>query len=705
MPGPRAKGKTGKPKPSASTQKIPQRSVSNTFASGIENAEGWNAVVNMLCDYFELPDLITRSGLKKVHSQFADIYKKLDRAYATNRDNPKVLGGVVGIWAKMSADALLRDKMFKEGLLARMIPLLDIPFTRHVALQALSTVTHHGGFEARRDIAREAPRLIRLIEEHADDSKLVELCIVTLAHSVGTTVGGNDKFDLKIIKPSEMRHLLKVTTQRIQKPTASHYMIDHALTLFSCTTLRFAKECKETPSMLSFLVACLRSNNIVARVSAITALISLNSSEAEIDRGEMDPRKLMATAGGQWPDNLVDELMDYGFTRCETILTLSTMRDYQSAMMDVLRTHDLYSLGRTLAGFITRTEYSINDGGAYSSQDPRTGRVQVEDVGLPFVRWGDALPHCAKALRAKGAPADLDAADILEIKYHIMKRRIQDAIQVGRATIDRNPQLAYAYYPLGLGGNSELGLRGTKKGLKCKQITPFVRHHMLQRAVEHAGTLGINVLPQARAGDKDYAEGIAFLQSAYEDAKAYIASAPPDARQMGFVLDWLVILTLVIRGPEVDPDLKELKPILDKIDFADQCAKFLGGSPKRTLMRLTRELILQQYLDAVKEWTETIERFDALGSSAQPAVDADKAEDDLAAWLEKLHVDDGEARAPSHCMHPRISTNSVELYRCSWCKNPSAVLRKCGSCGKTRYCDAACQKAHWGEHKVTCKSS
>ena len=39
---------------------------------------------------------------------------------------------------------------------------------------------------------------------------------------------------------------------------------------------------------------------------------------------------------------------------------------------------------------------------------------------------------------------------------------------------------------------------------------------------------------------------------------------------------------------------------------------------------------------------------------------------------------------PHACSHPKISMNNAALYRCTWCGNPSAVLRKCGGCGKTR---------------------
>ena len=60
-------------------------------------------------------DIGTRSGLKKVHARFAEIHKTLDNAYTKSAGNDKIMGGIVGIWAKMSADALLRDKLLQQG--------------------------------------------------------------------------------------------------------------------------------------------------------------------------------------------------------------------------------------------------------------------------------------------------------------------------------------------------------------------------------------------------------------------------------------------------------------------------------------------------------------------------------------------------------------------------------------------------------------
>ncbi len=122
-----------------------------------------------------------------------------------------------------------------------------------------------------------------------------------------------------------------------------------------------------------------------------------------------------------------------------------------------------------------------------------------------------------------------------------------------------------------------------------------------------------------------------------------------------------------------------------KLDIARQFYEFFGIRQYKTELRLTRELVVSQYSSAVQEWGPFVRRFDSLGSDPEKAQDqgASKAEDNLAAWLEGMHVDDGQG-CHTKCSHPKLTTKSVELYRCSHCGNPSAILRKCGGCAKTR---------------------
>ncbi len=446
------------------------------------------------------------------------------------------------------------------------MPLLEYDSTRHMALNALSVVTHHGGPVARREIARKNPVLVRLIEAHPNDAKVMELATVTMAHATSAVLSVEDPPDKGIVKEIQLRPVLQVTVENVRKPNASHYMIDHALSLLTSAMRHCPQDCKATPQMLTLLVSCLRSANLTARCTALGGLIRLTADESEPDRQNFDPQSLVAAVQRGFPEHLSRLMMDYGPERCDTTLTLRSTVDYQNAMMRCAQDKDRHGLGRTLAMLIQRTELAIAEG--MFQAEGEGGRSENIDFGLPFTMWTDALPHCARALRARGSPADLDVADVLDLKYYIIRSRIPDAIAQGHRALARNPDLAYAYYAISMGADHQQGLRAVKKGLKCKGTTPFVRNYMLWRAVEHAGDLGVSVLQDAKAGDASHAEGVAFLMSAWEDAKTFIAEAPPDNRHMQTMLNWYIILTIAIKGPELSEDLRELAVRLGVLQIA-----------------------------------------------------------------------------------------------------------------------------------------
>ena len=58
--------------------------------------------------------------MKKVHAHFPEISKKLDTVYAAaqKKGDKRLMGGIVGVWAKMCADVLLRNKLLEEGELS-----------------------------------------------------------------------------------------------------------------------------------------------------------------------------------------------------------------------------------------------------------------------------------------------------------------------------------------------------------------------------------------------------------------------------------------------------------------------------------------------------------------------------------------------------------------------------------------------------------
>ena len=120
-----------------------------------------------------------------------------------------------------------------------------------------------------------------------------------------------------------------------------------------------------------------------------------------------------------------------------------------------------------------------------------------------------------------------------------------------------------------------------------------------------------------------------------------------------------------------------------KLKFADDFSVFIGSTPPRTELRLAQQNIVSLYTAAVKEWGDVIVRFDDLTTDEEPSISPEKAEDDLAAWLDDMDGGHHEAHTEMFS-HPVLNNNHVALYRCSWCGNPSAVLRKCSGCAKTR---------------------
>ncbi len=51
-----------------------------------------------------------------------------------------------------------------------------------------------------------------------------------------------------------------------------------------------------------------------------------------------------------------------------------------------------------------------------------------------------------------------------------------------------------------------------------------------------------------------------------------------------------------------------------------------------------------------------------------------------------------------------VDSNVTELIKCANCSNNSGNLLRCAGCKSVYYCNATCQKQHWKQHKMTCKT-
>ena len=441
-----------------------------------------------------------------------------------------------------------------------IVPLLQVDDTRHLALRSLGTITHHGGIKVRTEIAKHSAVLCKLIRDFPDDNKVLELGIVTLSHAIYAVVDGNPKpSNPTVLKSIDMVDVLKTALEVSKRPHPhSRIIINHVIEMISASSLHAYSAFKTYPSSINFLVAGMRSKDWITRSICLRGLLNLYAIEGEDDQRQLDPSRFLSALQRGTPDHLSDVMMDYGLMCCDMYLTLKCSGEFQRAMMQCAQDHDLYSLGKKQAELILKTEFSIADG-MFEVEDPVTRRRTFDSCGLPFQRWSDSLTHGAKAIRRMKKRGEEDLADILEIKHFIMKQRVSDAIAQAKKCIERSPEQAYFYYAITLSADPVQGLKAAKKGLKCKQITPFVKYQLMQRAVQHAAEIGIKILQEMpEAGEPKWEEGIAFFMSALDDAKTYLNEAPPDNRHMKNVGYWYILLTMIIKE-DLSPDLKELQ--------------------------------------------------------------------------------------------------------------------------------------------------
>ncbi|KAL0958195.1 hypothetical protein HGRIS_000358 [Hohenbuehelia grisea] len=163
---------------------------SSRYIGDIDGTDIWDDILRLTCAYFNIPDLWSRHGLKKVHADFDNIHERLEEAYQSNPEHEKVVGAIVSVYAKMSEDAILRDKIFHRGFMQRLLPLFEMDSCRHLALHALNVFTHHGGNGVRAEIAKQsAPTLVRLIDRYPDDPVVADRAITTLCYSVTPVIG------------------------------------------------------------------------------------------------------------------------------------------------------------------------------------------------------------------------------------------------------------------------------------------------------------------------------------------------------------------------------------------------------------------------------------------------------------------------------------------------------------------------------------
>ncbi|KAI0709972.1 hypothetical protein C8Q76DRAFT_625279 [Earliella scabrosa] len=639
-------------------------------------------------------NLTARKELRDLHQQFDQVYEQLTTAYADaavgvsqgleKYDRDVIVGIlVVDQAAQMCADTMLANKLFSKGffntivipLLLRLLRQLEPPMHfLQVLLRALAIASSRGGLDLCREVAKYHTEYVK-IAVLSDDPKLFHLSMVLLSHSSRTVVRPEGRSDYSIIPPSAVPNILDVAMATFRKDpdTISYGLLMHAMDLLITSTEHCPEQCKLDTSLIPFLAALTRSRNIAVRANALAAIIRITvPAEDEPEHGPFYPHLLLASLVNGMPRHLSAALSESPQQVPDMVLMLSALADHKIAMEQAELDQDMISLGRKLAALSQMTEWSIFE--RHSTRDESSRNT------LLFPSWHSALALCALALRANDTPADLDAADVIEIKSLLQEGRYTEATKLGEAAISRNPHLAYAHYAISMGVDPQRGLRAAKEGLACADTTPFVRSQLLRRATIHAAKRGFqymcNFPPEPHPLRR---EAMSIFSSALEDVDTFVTSVSPDNFWLSDMLNWNIVLNVVLNGSHLSDRQLKFQDVQCRIALCVDMQSFIGHRRRLSHMDLVRESIIKAYRSPVREWVRFVSRFDGLDVNYQAYA--------------------------SHLMGLSVQAKSTDLFSCTWCASPSAVLKKCARCGRDKYCGPACQKAHWEVHKVGCRET
>lgn len=477
--------------------------------------------------------------------------------------------------------------------------LLKIESTARLALRIFALIACQGDPSSSSVILDHLRDIVAVLEVRPLERDVNELAVVMLARAMKVApLPIHDLPDTLVVR------VLASSAERIlRSPPPSHTTIDHALTLLMGLVQTVPREFDARPESLNVIVACLRSRHLQTRAKALSALVWHARVE---DR----PRDLNRFFGGlrlesALPTHLLRILDGYGRENAECTVRGRAHLDWLYAMGEVSATGDLHHFGKTLAtlarrhdtfligpewnasmevrsthpevpgsrwfvgkaqparqlGGVTFTE--IVDADAFPEwmrRSPPTDASEQPPISLPFSDGITAFAHCARALRQSDRSEDLDDADILEINHLLMVNQQDEGYERARAALTRNPHLSFAHYVLSLSVDREQGLAAAERGLSFPDVSAFERNHMLWTIISHCIQKGLHTLVRAESGDPTACNnGLELLRRGLEMAETYMREAPPDGRYMLEVLGWYAMLTIVVRGPEVDVSLHDLE--------------------------------------------------------------------------------------------------------------------------------------------------
>ncbi|KAJ3553888.1 hypothetical protein NP233_g12543 [Leucocoprinus birnbaumii] len=712
-------------------EKSPTEGISDTAARKFNDsaaAGSWEQTGEWLSSLCKLPDLATKKGLKKVFGDFDVYYRRLEALYAGFVGYSQLQAGIIGIYAKMCRDHLLMRNLYQRAFLRRVINLLQESAFQQVALHAINVMARHGIVSVQLAISKSIMDLVQILEDNPSIA-ITELVISIISRTLKVLLCEGEELAPGKWKPAypetlqvvDITKVVKVITEASRNPSASASLVIRILDLLLLFAGTNYDSCafQRNPDAAKLLVAALSNRDWGRRFGTLLCLLNLHIPL--VSARSRGPRKIPPPS--QWPSVAVPEhvlyaIATYGQDRSEICITIKCFEELCAAFSQTLQDGDFYSLGQVVSKNILLTK-TTTIGAAFekvASEEPDATRAMMTSQS-PYQSTLDILPVCSKALRAKQqSPRDLDSADIIDITYLLLRCNHKGAANMAALAIQRNPHHAYWYYVLAIAGGEVKGLKAMKQGMKCSDISPFIKFELLKLAVQRAGTLGLETLRKgAKIGGSDWYEAMAYFRCALEDAKTYIAEAPPDGVNMRPVLGWYIILMVTMT--DLSPDLRELEDALDLIEVTESLAETYNWpteSGTELQISLLRETVVKYYQESIEQFSGVIEKGTFEISPGYSRNISEKSVDRLANWLNQSSLDSDDNAIAYEEVERDVGDNfetrifsldeeQLNLYTCASCGNVSASARKCGRCMNVRYCDSHCQRMNWGYHKQHCR--
>jgi hypothetical protein len=305
-------------------------------------------------------------------------------------------------------------------------------------------------------------------------------------------------------------------------------------------------------SALDLMIASWRSRFIFTRVHALNALRDLYWDIAEphprtwAKNPDFDPFE------PDWPPHIQRALGGHNDS-AELLLSLSRF----TMQMEHFKTHkDMCKFGLRVCALILDAEFSV----------PVS---DVSDQNYPWKTTLDALPFCVRALRERDDPEDEDDADVIELKWAMMAQGVDASHELADKALERNPSHPYFLYVRSAGSESVVGLQLAKRGMQCKNLSPFLKGQFRRLAMEHAYDLGTRKLTEARKSRSQETKemGVALLSSALADSHICLAEAPMDGHHTKRLITYHILIYVCLKGGELSADMRELKVYSNRITF------------------------------------------------------------------------------------------------------------------------------------------